>query len=321
MSSPTPHDALFKAAFETPRDARALLTEILPAQLRATIAWGTLARESGTFIDPTLASRHSDLLFSVELADEPALVYVLLEHQSEVDRKLPLRMADYLVRVWKRFDKQHGLPLPPIVPVILAHPRRGWVGPTSLHELVRPPPASIPGLSPMLLELSLVICDLQDMDDARLQRWALQAFPKLAIVLLRDARELERLRHAFARWRDLFLSVLYSKDGADAVSQVLHYIATVVGDVNFEHFRETLSEQVPELNHAAMTIAEQLRQQGLEQGLQRGRAELLTKQAQLKFGALAPGVLARIEAATIEELDRYSERILSAETLDELLAD
>jgi len=90
---------------------------------------------------------------------------------------------------------------------------------------------------------------------------------------------------------------------------VLHYIATVVGELNFEHFRETLCEQLPELN------------EGLEQGIQRGQAELLTKQAQLKFGELAPAVLARIGAASIEELDRYSERILAAETLDELLAD
>lgn len=331
MATATPHDALFKAAFETPRDARALLTEILPAQLRAAIAWGTLARESGTFIDPTLASRHSDLLFSVELADEPALVYVLLEHQSEVDHKLPLRMAEYLVRVWKRFDKQYGLPLPPIIPVIMGHPQRGWTGPTSLHELVQPQPASVPGLEPRTLGLSLIICDLQTVDDAQLRDWALQAFPKLALLLLRDARDLERLDRAFRRWRELFLEVLHADGGADAVSQVLHYIATVVGEVRFEEFRATLTKQLPQLDDAAMTIAEELHQrghqqglreglqEGLQKGLQKGRAEQLSKMARLKFGELEPAALARIEAASIEELDRYSERILSAESIEEFL--
>jgi hypothetical protein len=39
-----------------------------------------------------------------------ALVYVLLEHQSTFDPRMPLRLLQYLVRVWEAWD------LPPWAP-------------------------------------------------------------------------------------------------------------------------------------------------------------------------------------------------------------
>ena len=72
LSSPAvmtgrPHDALFKAAFEQPAHAAALLRELVPAALGALIAWDTLRGETGSFVDTALAYRHSDLVFSARL--------------------------------------------------------------------------------------------------------------------------------------------------------------------------------------------------------------------------------------------------------------
>ncbi|PRQ05358.1 hypothetical protein ENSA5_03480 [Enhygromyxa salina] len=70
-----------------------------------------------------------------------------------------------------------------------------------------------------------------------------------------------------------------------------------------------------------MTIAEGLRQEGLQQGRQQERAELLVKQLALKFGTLPPACVARIESATYEQLERYIEGVLTAESLEFLFAD
>jgi hypothetical protein len=48
---------------------------------------------------------------------------------------------------------------------------------------------------------------------------------------------------------------------------------------------------------------------------------MLVKLAQTRFGALSPAQLEQIRAASIEQLDAYAERVLSAGSLDELLAD
>jgi predicted transposase/invertase (TIGR01784 family) len=107
-----PHDALFKAAFELPEHAAEFLRGVLPPALVESIAWSTMTRESGSFIDPELADRHSDLLFSADLqTGNRALIYLLLEHQSTISVDMLLRLLEYLVRVWTRYAKEHPLPL------------------------------------------------------------------------------------------------------------------------------------------------------------------------------------------------------------------
>jgi predicted transposase YdaD len=57
-----PHDALFRSAFEHPADAAAQLRHALPPTLVDAIDWSTLRAEPGSFIDPELEGRESDLL-------------------------------------------------------------------------------------------------------------------------------------------------------------------------------------------------------------------------------------------------------------------
>ena len=70
-----------------------------------------------------------------------------------------------------------------------------------------------------------------------------------------------------------------------------------------------------------MTIAEQLSQQAREEGREEGQRATLVKQLRLRFHDLSDDVLARVDAATPRQLDIWAERILTAETLDEVLAD
>ncbi|KIG19317.1 Mobile element protein [Enhygromyxa salina] len=84
----TPHDALFKAAFEHPEHAAELLRSLLPASICAAVDLSTLTHEPGTFIDPNLSHQHSDLLFRAQLTNSATSIYFyfLLEHQSTLDR-------------------------------------------------------------------------------------------------------------------------------------------------------------------------------------------------------------------------------------------
>jgi hypothetical protein len=55
--------------------------------------------------------------------------------------------------------------------------------------------------------------------------------------------------------------------------------------------------------------------------VQRGAARVLTAQLRLRYGDLPAAVYQRIETADAETLLRWSERVLTAKTLDENLAD
>ena len=59
--------------------------------------------------------------------------------------------------------------------------------------------------------------------------------------------------------------------------------------------------------------------QGLVEGETKGRAELVLRQLRSRFGALPTTAQARIHDASIEELDRIGERLLTAATLADAL--
>lgn len=59
---------------------------------------------------------------------------------------------------------------------------------------------------------------------------------------------------------------------------------------------------------------------GRTEGRTEGKAEVLLKQLGLRFGSLPSEIPARVEAAPVEQLDRWIERVLTAKTLEETFA-
>lgn len=58
--------------------------------------------------------------------------------------------------------------------------------------------------------------------------------------------------------------------------------------------------------------------EGEARGEAKGKAELLMKQLTLRFGPLPAEALARLGSATSEEMERFAERVLVAESLDDI---
>src|SRR5690606_14865704 len=65
---------------------------------------------------------------------------------------------------------------------------------------------------------------------------------------------------------------------------------------------------------------EEGRAQGLQRGLRRGRAEVSLKQLRLRFGSVPAEAQQRVERASAEELDRWTERVLTAGSLEHVAA-
>ena len=63
-------------------------------------------------------------------------------------------------------------------------------------------------------------------------------------------------------------------------------------------------------------------QEGVKQGLEQGERKVLLRQLRRRFGAEVDGELERrVAAAPAEQIEIWVERVLSAATLAELLAD
>ena len=94
-----------------------------------------------------------------------------------------------------------------------------------------------------------------------------------------------------------------------------------------EDERIVYSLRYPEEDKFMSTFAERFRQegkqegmqQGMQQGMRQGEAQILLRQLSLKFGEIPADKKRLVESADIESLKRWSERILSATSLDEVL--
>jgi flagellar biosynthesis/type III secretory pathway protein FliH len=113
-------------------------------------------------------------------------------------------------------------------------------------------------------------------------------------------------------------------DGRRALEVLFRYISTV-SEISREELAEALAKAAPEAKEIIMTLAEQLRQEGLNDGIQKGRLEgaagVLRRQLELKFGALSEDVSARLETATYEQVSVWTDRILVADSLAAVFAD
>ena len=65
---------------------------------------------------------------------------------------------------------------------------------------------------------------------------------------------------------------------------------------------------------------EQGRQEGREEGIGQGEARILLRLLTLKFGPVPESVRSRVESADAETLLRWSEQVLSADRLEDVVA-
>jgi predicted transposase/invertase (TIGR01784 family) len=113
-----PNDAFFKEMFSDPPRAIAFFQSHLPPAIVARVDWPTLKVLPSSFIKSGLQQVSADLLFAVKIGDVDALLYLLFEHQSTVDPSMPLRMLGYVFEILLQHHKEHGLPLPPVLPFV-----------------------------------------------------------------------------------------------------------------------------------------------------------------------------------------------------------
>lgn len=318
------HDGLFKRVFGDPVHAAAELRSVLPAQVVEALDLDALELVPTSFVDPQLAQRHVDLLFTAPRRGSGSAVYVyfLVEHQSEPDPLMPWRVLTYVQRIWESLlrDDPERRSLPPIVPLVVHHGAGGWSAPRRLHEVVDGL-REVPTLRRFVPDFELLIDDLARVPDDELRQRPLAPFPRLALWLLRDARDPEELLAHLGAWTCVLREAL--QGGAAHVNILLRYTSRVAGREPFDRLQQTIIDIAPAEVSSMITAAQSYYEEGREQGRQEGRQEGLREGlAQLlshRFGPLAPDIRARIDGATPATVQRWFQRALSATSVTDVL--
>ncbi len=117
-------------------------------------------------------------------------------------------------------------------------------------------------------------------------------------------------------WVESFRALWRAGDGA-AISALLWYLVNVSGEEN-SRVVDAVIQAEPGIQEAYVTLYDRILKEGEARGIERGEATVLEKQLRLRFGELPEDLRARLAHAKTPELERWAERILSADTLEEV---
>ena len=113
--------------------------------------FSTLKLEKTSFIDETLKEKESDIIYKVKYKNQDVYIYILLEHQSSVDKEMPLRFMEYIIRIYRQLyrNKKVRDKYPNVFPILLYNGEAKWSVSTKLEELINKniPTKYIPKLS------------------------------------------------------------------------------------------------------------------------------------------------------------------------------
>ena len=293
------NDGFFKAIFSQPEHATAFFKSHLPPAITARIDWPSLKVLPGSFVKTSLQQVHSDLLFSVNIGERETLIYLLFEHQSKPDPVMPLRLLGYVTEIFLQHQKNHGLPLPPVIPFIFHQGPETWSLSTAFEDLFALPDLLATDLLPYLPKFHHALLDLTSFDpdagegDTRL---------RVVLQLMKLARQKELLR--FFHW----LAGFSARDLPDSLlGLMLLYALHQDSDLDARKIYHNLSSN-PELEKSAMSVAEKLkaegRVEGRVEGLWIGKIQILEE-----FLDLPVSSGETLEALGLAELKAMQERL------------
>ncbi|QMW01285.1 Rpn family recombination-promoting nuclease/putative transposase [Spirosoma foliorum] len=254
-----PHDRFFKETFSQPEILIDFLNVFAPEAIRECIDYTTLTREVDTFTDEQLAEHFADLVFSVQYSGQSIRLVLLLEHKSYTEDYPHFQINRYLLNLWESQIKQKQR-LTPVLPVLVYHGNRRW----KKRSVADYFPALHETLIPYLPAFDYLLIDLSTLSDERIPTLR-SDYARLTAILLQNSRrkrELARLLDIFA---DVVRRLIETPNGQRFVGTGFLYLSYTTNLTKVELFG-IFSRISSKTESSTMTVAEELLQEGREQG-------------------------------------------------------
>jgi len=315
-----PHDALFKAMFSQPERAAELLRSFLDPALVARIDWRSLKQRHDSFVGKDLSAQFIDLLFTARADEREIFIYFLLEHKSKPERWVALYLLRSMINIWMKHIRDHKKirRLPPILPVVIYHGDREWSVDPEFSTLIDCP-ADLPELMASVPRFRFTLADLATVDAETLRRGGGSAAMRLALLALKEAQTARSLEELLLSWATVLNELEREAHGDRAIEFISRYLVAVRDAEEFDDI-DYHALGLGKTSEAIMTRETYMFNKGVERERERQRA-LLLKMLRSKFSSVPAEVVARVEGASVESLEQWSLRLLSAISLDEVFAD
>ncbi len=304
-------DVICRDALKRPANLRDFVSAALP-DLASHLDFDRAKLIDNEFPLDDWRRRESDLMFLIPYRDgdveTETLICILIEHQSQPDSRMPLRVLLYAVLYWEREWKTwEALPVPrpefqltPIVPIVLHTSDRTWNTSRQLADLfagpelakvfapqwpicfwdlaAKTPRELLDSTQLWLKALAVPRAGSDDID--QFSAVLTDAFQQIAALREQDEIRWYDLRHFMLSWarklrpkeeRGQILEAIRQSRLPEPVFQEIQTMSLTIAEADFQAGQEQGQEQGRE--QGRVEGLEQGRVEGLEQGLEQGREE------------------------------------------------
>ena len=306
------------------------LVQIVAPDIEEFLDFSRITYQQRSFISEALHERESDVLLSVPFQEDTdardtdaLLIYILIEHQSTVDKTMGFRLLSYMMQIWEAQRKEwerEKLPenekrLQPILPILFYTGDRPWTVPVSLTTIMDVPEILerfVPSFDTLFLGVK----------EAEAEELTQSGHPLgwLLRVLQKEHSEQAEIGEALTDAMSHLKSVY--KDFTPPIAEALRYFVQLIFHRRSVDERDALVDIIrqhiqddKELEIMAQTTAEFL----IEQGKAEGKQDAVLKLLQLRFQNV-PEVLSS-EISNIHDLpllDTLLEQAITVQSLEEI---
>ena len=258
----TPHDDLFKASLQNIVVAKDFFNAHLPAKIKEQVNLESLRLCNNEFISPRFKKQFSDIIYTVQVQGHQSYLYILSEHQSSADELMAFRVLHYQCQILQQHLEQHeGVHLLPLVYGLVFY--HGQPTPYPYSTQIKAC-FSDPSFAQQHLLSGFQLIDIGQIDDGEIKQHQSAAMMEL---LQKHARS----RHAMAIFKEMrsILEAMLALDLTDQIAYNFQYLLSILNNDDVEQVLDELTESLPNnLKGEIMSVADQLRQQGVEKGRQ-----------------------------------------------------
>ena len=311
------HDLSYRLFFTHRRMIQDLLREIVGEGWVERIDFDSGERVNASFVSARHENRESDVIwkFRRKNGEEPVFVYILMEFQSRPDPSMPVRLMGYESLFYQSLMASQSMAawrkLPPVIPVVVYNGSEPWNVATDLGSLIGDldPSAEIyrPQLRYRLVdEVAYPLEDLATLDSPvadlfRIEKSRDWLDVRSSVQRLRQTLPPaeDSLRRAFETWLQKVIMPRFGMPQEEAsATQTLEELDTMLAESIDRWARE--------------------RQ---EEGRQEEGALIVLRLLRFKFGPLSLEIEERVRSTDADRLLEWSERVLTAEQLQDVFRD
>ncbi|MDN3030072.1 MAG: Rpn family recombination-promoting nuclease/putative transposase [Candidatus Tisiphia sp.] len=259
------HDEIFRKSMENPIVAKEFLATHLPKGVLALIDRTTVKLEKDSFIEPDLSETISDVLFSVKFNDQDGYIFLLLEHQSTVDKMMAFRLFKYMINICDRYltTNPKAKRLPVIYPLILYNGKKKYNAPLNIWNLF-----SHPDLARGFWTNDCQFINVHDIPDEELKK---KVWSGILLFFLKHIHERQLLK----RWQEIsHLLPKLSKItiGHDHIRNLLSYTLTFIEQSDKIELEKILKNNLTKEKGEKLmpSIAQVWKEEGIQIGVQDG---------------------------------------------------